>query len=764
MAIPALISRQMIGPVSLVPGRLLRLALAGLVFAVIAGIVPGTYPYLRLFLVSAGCILLVMAGLVWFLSWNGRHRLRKVWRRIDDLMARDAAPVFVTDLGGKIRYQNPAALDYFAAPGEQALLLGLGHIFADPAAELRRLQACALSQGAVRKDVQTRQGLVRLTAHCIDKGAVLWRIEEVIPRPAHSPATEDLGLPMLVADAGDAVVFANQALRRLTGVHPQTLDQVFAHLPLRSGGMAELITAAGPQRLLVAEVAAEAGRREIYLLPAAQNTEDAAGFEDLPVALLRLASDGMVLAANRLARDLLRVPAGEVALHDLVEGLGRPLGDWISDVMAGRVLPRLEFLRARRPEEEIFLQVSLRRVMVEGQPGLVAVLIDATEHKTLEAQFIQSQKMQAIGQLAGGVAHDFNNLLTAISGHCDLLLLRHDRNDPDYADLVQIHQNTNRAAYLVGQLLAFSRKQTLQPEMIDLREALADLTHLLNRLVGEKIVLTLKHEDRMQPIRADRRQFEQVMMNLVVNARDAMPMGGEIRVSTEMRVLTEPLLRDRATVPAGPYMLVHVRDEGVGITPDKLPKIFEPFFTTKRVGEGTGLGLSMVYGIVKQTGGFIFVDSVVGKGTTFTLYFPAHDDVAVPAPAPDLAPVALPQGKGVVLLVEDEPPVRIFAARALRMRGYTVLEAESAEEALQMLDDPALHVDVFVTDVIMPGMDGPSWVREALQKRPDVKVIFVSGYAEDSFAEARRRTPNAVFLPKPFSLSQLTSIVQSQMR
>jgi two-component system cell cycle sensor histidine kinase/response regulator CckA len=245
-----------------------------------------------------------------------------------------------------------------------------------------------------------------------------------------------------------------------------------------------------------------------------------------------------------------------------------------------------------------------------------------------------------------------------------------------------------------------------------------------------------------------------------------MPNGGEIRVETEAVTLTAPLERDRAKVPAGDWVTIRVSDEGVGIDPDKMQKVFEPFYTTKRTGEGTGLGLSTAYGIIKQTGGYIFIDSVKDHGTRFTLFFPVHKQDAVEH-APVEAPVeetAAPQhGEGVVLLVEDEAPVRAFASRALRMRGYTVLEAESAEDALRTLEDPGLSVDVFVTDVVMPGMDGPSWVREALKERPDTRVVFVSGYAEGAFGETDPDVPNSVFLPKPFSLSQLTETVHAQL-
>ena len=486
----------------------------------------------------------------------------------------------------------------------------------------------------------------------------------------------------------------------------------------------------------------------------------------LPVPLLKIAADGSIREANLQARKLLLVENAEVPpLFELVEGMGRPISDWIEDAIAGRGLLKPEIVRALVPGQDLFLQITLGRVEDESEALLIAVLNDATELKSLEAQFVQSQKMQAIGQLAGGVAHDFNNLLTAISGHCDLLLLRHDPGDPAFADLKQIEQNANRAASLVGQLLAFSRKQNLRAQPVDLRDTMSDLTHLLNRLVEETIQLDLAHEPGAKTIRADSRQLEQVIMNLVVNARDAMPEGGRIKIRTLNTHLEQPMLRDRVEVPAGDYVVVTVSDEGIGIEPEVLPKVFEPFYTTKKTGEGTGLGLSTAYGIVKQSGGYIFVDSKSGEGTTFSLYFPAHVSKETTESAtvtPEKGP-ASGRRDGVVLLVEDEAPVRAFATRALRMRGMTVIEADCAEAALEVLEDPEMIIDVFVTDVIMPGMDGPTWVRKALKKRPETKVVFVSGYAEESLAENQSRVPNSVFLPKPFSLNQLTSLVQEQL-
>jgi two-component system cell cycle sensor histidine kinase/response regulator CckA len=574
---------------------------------------------------------------------------------------------------------------------------------------------------------------------------------------------------MIMIGRTDAILFMNEAARHLIGDRVRSLDRIFMQMPAVSGTTCTITTAEGPRQALVAEIQAGAGRRALYLLPPPEEEAELQqwqAFQDLPVPMIKVAPDGSVQAFNRMASKLVGVSLEkDTHLSELMEGLGRSITDWLDDTLADRMVQKSEFLRLKRADVEVFVQVILNRITEDGNPALIAVMHDATELKSLEAKFVQSQKMQAIGQLAGGVAHDFNNLLTAISGHCDLLLLRHDQGDLDYSDLMQINQNANRAAALVGQLLAFSRKQTLRPETIDMRDTLSDLTHLLNRLVGEKITLTLCHDPILKPIRADKRQLEQVLMNLVVNARDAMPEGGEIRIRTECTTLADPLVRNRVKVPAGDYLTVEVSDEGVGIPSDKLEKVFEPFFTTKKTGDGTGLGLSTAYGIVKQSGGFIFVDSIVGTGTTFILYLPIMEVQAMTKVKAISAP-SLPvptHDEGVILLVEDEAPVRAFASRALRLRGFTVLEAESAEAALETLENADLDIDVFVTDVVMPGMDGPSWVKEALKQRPGVRVVFVSGYAEDSFGETQTTIPNSVFLPKPFSLNDLTETVQRQL-
>ncbi len=772
-----------------VPEALAIGAAAGL-FLLAGGLIGGEIA--RLALLAIGCTLVALAGIM-SISWMIQRRRGQ---GLDDLVGADPAPTFCTDASGGICYRNPAAQGRFG-DGVDTLIDALGDYFAEPAVVLNNLRETARASGAAREDVLTRRGHARLSVHGIAGDRYLWRLEELSDPMVAARGADGLSLPMMVASRSGTVLFANDALRRLVGRGATTLDRIFVDLPLRPGEEMEINATDGRQRAMVAEIAGEGGRREIYLMPIPQDqprtASESAEFEDLPVALLRLSGSGEIDAANRMARELLsedaaRPLADGVRLSEMVEGLGRPVTDWLADGFAGRTVNRPEVARVRRNDREMFVQIVLRRVLEHGRPRLVAVLIDATEFKTLEAKFVQSQKMQAIGQLAGGVAHDFNNLLTAISGHCDLLLLRHDTADGDYADLMQIHQNANRAAALVRQLLAFSRKQTLVPEAIDLRDALSDLTHLLNRLVGERITLSFSNDPELHPIRADRRQLEQVVMNLVVNARDAMPEGGTVRIETSNLTLSEPFSRDRAAVAPGEYVLVQVHDTGAGIPADRLPKIFEPFFTTKRAGEGTGLGLSTVYGIVKQSGGFIFVDSVVGEGTVFSLYFPALlQPLVIEKPATRRAEPRGPdrmlltggmeqrvpdatettsraREEGVVLLVEDEAPVRAFAARALRLKGYSVLEAENAEEALELLSDSDLVVDVFVTDVIMPGMDGPTWVREAIKTRPDIKVIFISGYAEDNMAEAQARIPNAVFLPKPFSLGELAATVNAQMR
>ena len=390
-----------------------------------------------------------------------------------------------------------------------------------------------------------------------------------------------------------------------------------------------------------------------------------------------------------------------------------------------------------------------------------------TEQRTLQESFAQSQKMQAIGQLAGGVAHDFNNVLTAIIGYSDLLLNSHRPTDPSFQDIMQIKQNANRAAGLVRQLLAFSRRQTLRPQVIQLSDVLSDVQMLLKRLAGERIELEFRHGRDLWFTKADVNQFEQVIVNLVVNARDAMPQGGKISVRTRNFTPADcASLNETSLIPAE-YAAVEVEDNGTGIPDDVKAKIFEPFFTTKEVGKGTGLGLSMVYGIVKQTGGYVFVESTPGKGTIFRILLPRHIPTAGEEEVrkDEAKPVAADHtGHGTVLLVEDEEAVRAFGARALTARGYTVLEAASGLEALERIEEHDGKVDLIVSDVVMPEMDGPTMFGELRKRGIHVRVIFVSGYAEDAFAKNLPEGEDFGFLPKPFSLKQLIETVKANIK
>jgi two-component system cell cycle sensor histidine kinase/response regulator CckA len=401
----------------------------------------------------------------------------------------------------------------------------------------------------------------------------------------------------------------------------------------------------------------------------------------------------------------------------------------------------------------------------EGAVGTVFAL-DTTEQRTLQQSFAQSQKMQAIGQLAGGVAHDFNNVLTAIIGFSDLLLTNHRPTDPSFQDIMQIKQNANRAAGLVRQLLAFSRRQTLRPQVLQLGDVLSDLQILLRRLVGEKIDLDVKHGRDLWLVKADLNQFEQVVVNLVVNARDAMADSGKIQLRTLNVPAAACAAYNEKTLAPADYVVIEVEDNGSGIPDEVKEKIFEPFFTTKEVGKGTGLGLSMVYGIVKQTGGWVFCDSTVGKGTTFRIFLPRHiPDEKELEVKPDVvkAPVADLTGRGTVLLVEDEEAVRAFGARAISSRGYTVVEASSGADALEVVAELKGAIDLIVSDVVMPEMDGPTMLGELRKRGITCKVIFVSGYAEDAFAKNLPAGEEFGFLPKPFTLKQLIEAVKGHL-
>jgi two-component system cell cycle sensor histidine kinase/response regulator CckA len=415
-------------------------------------------------------------------------------------------------------------------------------------------------------------------------------------------------------------------------------------------------------------------------------------------------------------------------------------------------------------DKVVSAQMHARKI--KGSENIVLHFLDLSEQKRLEAQFVQSQKMQAIGQLAGGVAHDFNNLLTAIIGFCDLLLLRHKPSDASFGDIMQIKQNSNRAANLVRQLLAFSRQQTLRPKVQDVTDILTEVSHLLRRLIGANIELDLHHGLDLGLVKVDVGQMEQVLINLAVNARDAMEQGGKLSIQTTNHTNIEPQKCCDDEMPPGQWVVIEVTDTGCGISAENLSRILEPFFTTKDVGQGTGLGLATVYGIIRQTGGYLSIDSTVGIGTTFSIYLPrlseAEAKIETVAQKPEEEKTGDLTGTARILLVEDEDAVRTFSTRALTNKGYKVLGADSGEAALALVEGEDLAtIDLMITDVMMPGMDGPTMAKKIRERSPDLKIIFISGYTEDKLKDHMGK--NIYFLPKPFTLKQLAEKVKEAL-
>jgi two-component system, cell cycle sensor histidine kinase and response regulator CckA len=497
-------------------------------------------------------------------------------------------------------------------------------------------------------------------------------------------------------------------------------------------------------------------------------------FQSAPFGIATADAAGRIVTANAAFMRMFAVegrgvPATVAALvTDGEEEAGRELAKALERAISGRTgaAPIEVFFGAQR-ELARRIYVSALHAGPHSREGAVLYAIDATEQKALELKFAQSHKMEAVGKLAGGVAHDFNNVLTAIIGFSDLLLQTHRQTDPSYRDIMNIKSSANRAAGLVRQLLAFSRRQTLQPEVLELGEALTDLAPLVNRSLGETIELKILPGRDLWYIKADKTQLTQVIINLAVNAKDAMPEGGCLTIRTRNISERESVKLATSGMAAGEYVLIEVEDTGVGIEADVMAKIFEPFFTTKDVGKGTGLGLSTVYGIVKQTGGYIFADSEVGQGTTFRVYLPRHivseEEVAAQRAEKKKEGTRDLTGSGRVLLVEDEDVVRNFAARALARQGYEVLEAGTGVEALEVMEREKGKVDIVVSDVIMPEMDGPTLLKELRKTNPGLKFIFVSGYPDDAFKKNLDDNEAYSFLPKPFTLSQLAARVKEQL-
>ena len=549
---------------------------------------------------------------------------------------------------------------------------------------------------------------------------------------------------------------------------------------------------------------------------ALQKASDRLGwlFDFSPLSIILCTPEGIITDANAAACSFLKQEAKHLVNSSLFALFRTEDADNLQHHLSqsAPTAPLIQDIRLNDASSErvalLYISPMHHRHDLPDAPagGWIIYMIDATARKNLELQFAQAQKMQAMGQLAGGVAHDFNNLLTAMIGFCDLLLQRHGVGDPSFTDIIQIKQNANRAAGLVRQLLAFSRKQPLKPKLIDVTENFAELSHMLKRILGEQIQLKFRHGTDLGYIRVDPVQFSQVIINLAVNAKDAMNNQGTLTISTRVETMTEPYRFGADTIKPGDFVVIEVKDTGCGIPIENLTRIFEPFFSTKQniVGSGTGLGLAMVYGIVRQTEGFIKVDSIIGKGTAFSIFLPRFEQSDLPADtdgktdeknitASDGTPIltvrkessAAPAagspklifGLNVssidrshetaaasenirILFVEDEDSVRTFAVRALKKKGYDVIGCNSAENALEYLENDT-DFQLMITDMVMPGRSGAELAGIVREKIPGIKILLASGYSEEIARRELAGSDDFAFIAKPFSLGDLTKKVFS---
>ena len=690
-------------------------------------------------------------------------------------------PVALTDGEGALLVVNAAYRERF---GSTTPLRLAASDDASQALTLAKTMAWRDGAGCVA-GVATSAGSTRVEVDRVGtlSDLLLWRFPEApagdplaisARRIGGSPGVQlaSAGVLAAVVNAKGEVVAANSLFADRAVERGRAIQQ------LRFADLVEVIDS--DRMRLVSE--GEAGRElRVVHVPASPNLEGGAGtfmlfdtgggesvgdssnlqslLDMLPIGLALVDRDGRFLTMNSAFRQAAGLKGTSMPVYpgDLVMKEDKAaVADAVrrnarGPAMSGDLAVRL----THQGSEPVALTIAGLRGL--GDAAVLLLLKDNSEEAKLKRQVAQATKMQMVGQLAGGVAHDFNNILTAIIGHCDLMLMRHTPGDSDYDDIQQIKSNSNRAAGLTRQLLAFSRQQTLRPQVLQLPDVVSEVSHLLKRLLGETVELVVKHGRNLGPIRADPGQLEQVIVNLAVNARDAMAAkgGGTLTIQTYAVKADQVAELGSDILPIADYSALSVTDTGTGIPPSVLGKIFEPFFTTKEVGKGTGLGLSTVYGIVKQSGGFIFADSKVGEGTRFVIYLPVHreDAGAAKARKSDKAKKDELWGSGTVLLVEDEPMVRSVAERALTRHGYTVITADNGEDALEILakNEP---IDLLISDVVMPGMDGPTMVREARQSRPELKILFMSGYAEEQLRKSID-IENVNFLPKPFSVVEL---------
>jgi two-component system cell cycle sensor histidine kinase/response regulator CckA len=707
--------------------------------------------------------------------------------------ALDTAPattaLAITDAGGRLVSANATWSTWFAGAASPSDLALEG----DRDAVEAVIRAAHRDRSAIVPPLNLANVAVRGDVAQIGTGHLLWRLKHGESADFASETRRliageagrrmgEAGVMTAIVDASGMILAANGAFAaRVAGVDgepgPVEGTPLVDHLTTSQNGQFHFAAegkSAPPLRIVQIPAGDGPDALSAFLLlddvPGARGGDETAHvhalLDSLPLGLALADGDGRFLFLNKVFRKAVGLNASEkpawpgdlvvdedkAAVSDAVRrfGRGRP--------MSGDLAVRLR----SNPEEPVAMTVAGARGL--GNAAVLLSLKDNSEEARLKREIAQATKMQAVGQLAGGVAHDFNNILTAILGTCDLMMMRHTPGDSDYDDIQQIRSNSNRAASLTRQLLAFSRQQTLRPQVLQLPDVVAEVSHLLTRLLGERVKLEVKHGRGLGPVRADPGQLEQVIVNLAVNARDAMTakdgQGGTLTLQT-FAVAAEDVRRMSSDVlPIADYTAMKVTDTGTGIPQHLLGKIFEPFYTTKEVGKGTGLGLSMVYGIVKQSGGFIFAESQLRKGTSFTIYLPVHR--AQPGEAPAKAKVKEKAGElwgsGTVLIVEDEAMVRTVAERALTRHGYTVLSAENGEAALEILQREG-RVDLMLSDVVMPTMDGPTTVRAARKMQPNLPILFMSGYAEEQLRKSID-IPNVSFLAKPFSVQQLAEAVR----
>jgi len=647
---------------------------------------------------------------------------------------------------------------------------------------------------------------------------VLWRLTDVTAdrqREANRVAGVEvqlaqfdnapIGLASVAADG--TLLHVNGTLGRWIGRTPRAvLDEKLTLADIASGDGAALVSRlTGPASQEAATLDFDLAREDGRVMPArllaravpsgkgltvaivdlagdgaAEFEEDASGarfarfFQSAPFGIAMLGSDGRIVSANSsFCRMLLDGAAGAgIAAAD---ALGRSadaetrkaVDEALQRVISGRVHTVPIEIAAGAKRDHV-TRVYMSPFAAGGaREAAILYVVDATEQKALEARFAQSQKMEVVGKLAGGIAHDFNNMLTAILGFSDMLLAQHRPKDVAYKDLTNIKASANRAAELVRKLLALARQQTLQNEVMNLAEVVTDQFNVLRGYLGEKFELKLSTVPDLWNVMVDKHEFEQALFNLVTNAKDAMPDGGTVAIRARNVPERETQKFENREFVPGEYVLIEVGDTGHGMSREVMDKIFEPFFTTKAIGKGTGLGLASVYGMVKQSGGYIYPESEVGKGTTFRIYLPRYqadkdEEVVAPKEKKKEQRAADLTGTGRVLLVEDEEVVRNFAARALKRQGYKVLEASTGVEALEVMEKHKGKIDIVVSDVVMPEMDGPTLLKELRKTNPNLKIIFVSGYPNDAFKSALGDEDFA-FLPKPFSLPQLAAKVKEEL-